>query len=99
MDIIAAYNMISISGQKPSKEKIIELYTAIGAKCESKEIDEFLKKVEGKSFNELLEEGQKKMVVTVGSGAVKTDDVKVDESKKEEEKVEESEEVNYFDDF
>lgn len=100
MDIIAAYNIISIAGQTPTKEKIIELYTAIGAKCEAGEIEAFLKKVEGKSFNELLEEGQKKMVVTVGSSsaAAPVEEKKMEDEKKEE-KDEPSEDVNFFDDF
>lgn len=101
MDIISAYNMLTISGKEISKDKMIEIFNSIGANFNEKEIERFLSLIDGKSLNEMLEEGKKQMSCAVATTVVSEvkDVSSVKEEKKEEKKDEESEEVNLFEDF
>nr|ACO15596.1 60S acidic ribosomal protein P2 [Caligus clemensi] len=70
MRYVAAALLSTLSGSEPSKDSIKSILDSVGIECESEKLDLVLKSIAGKSVEEIIEEGKKKLAsVPSGVGA------------------------------
>jgi large subunit ribosomal protein LP2 len=62
MKYLAAYALVQLSGKTPTKKDIEAVLKAAGASADSSRIDALFKELEGKSFDDLVAQGKKKLV-------------------------------------
>lgn len=90
MDSLVAYQMLyKSSGRTPSAEEIEGLYRAVGVSADLAKVNALLKKVEGRTLEEMIEEGSKKMQSVAVAAAPSAVAPSAKEAPKEEEEEEE----------
>ncbi len=62
MKYLAAFALVQLSGKAPTKKDVEAVLKAAGTSADSARIDALFKELEGKSFEDLIAQGKKKMV-------------------------------------
>ncbi|PAA58957.1 hypothetical protein BOX15_Mlig032412g2 [Macrostomum lignano] len=68
MRYIAAFLLSAMSGQEPTKESVKKILGSVGIDCEEDRLNKLFADLKGKSIDEMIEAGQKKLA-SVPSGA------------------------------
>ncbi|CAB4058302.1 RP-LP2 [Lepeophtheirus salmonis] len=69
MRYVAAALLSAMSGSDPSKASIKSILDSVGIECENEKVDLVLKSLAGKSIEEIIEEGKKKLASVPSGGA------------------------------
>ncbi|EJW04750.1 hypothetical protein EDEG_01040 [Edhazardia aedis USNM 41457] len=97
MEYATAFNLLSVSQKKATETAIEDLFKAIGATPDQEMLKQFMVRVSGSTYEELLEEGNKKMssMVVASAPAPAAEKEEVKEEKKEAVKEEEEEDEDF----
>ncbi|KAL7696613.1 60S acidic ribosomal protein P2 [Lotmaria passim] len=66
MQYLAAYSLVALSGNTPSKKDVEAVLKAAGVSVDSARVDAVFAELEGKDLEKVMEEGRSKLV---GSGS------------------------------
>ncbi|KPA83539.1 60S acidic ribosomal protein P2 putative (LIP2) [Leptomonas pyrrhocoris] len=66
MQYLAAYSLVALSGNAPSKKDVEAVLKAAGVSVDSSRVDAVFAELEGKNLEEVMAEGRSKLV---GSGS------------------------------
>ncbi|PAA60616.1 hypothetical protein BOX15_Mlig024093g2, partial [Macrostomum lignano] len=70
MRYVAAYLLASMGGQEPTKDTIKKILGSVGIDCDEERVTKLINEMKGKSIDEVIEAGQKKLAsVPSGGGA------------------------------
>ena len=99
MKYISAYMLLVLAGKKaPTKDEVSGLLSTVGVESEAEKLDLLFSKLEGKNIDELIEQGEEKLIAVGGAagggggGGGAAGGAAAEEQKEEE--VEEEEEVD-----
>lgn len=93
MRYLAAYLLCALGENKtPSADDVKKVLSSVGAEVDAEKLSLFLSKVEGKELDELIKEGEEKLVVLGGAAGGGAGGAAGGEAAAVEEKVEEEEE-------
>lgn len=95
MKLISAYMLAALSGNaSPAAADVKKIVTAAGATVDDTELTTLMSKLEGKNLDELITEGEAKLVALGGSGGGGAGGAAGGEAAEEEKPAEEEEEVD-----
>mmetsp|Transcript_8270 Transcript_8270/g.10466 ORF Transcript_8270/g.10466 Transcript_8270/m.10466 type:complete len:113 (+) Transcript_8270:281-619(+) len=98
MKYISAYMLLVLAGKEaPSKDEVSGLLSSVGVESEAEKLDLLFSKLEGKNIDELIEQGEEKLIAVGGAGGGGGGGGAAGGAAAEEEKAEEEEEEEEVD--